>query len=49
MIKASKGPDLDIFLIKAAKGGLVMINFFSYFITCSNMSDITDVIGQYIH
>ena len=31
---------------QAAKGGLVMINFFSYFITCSNLSSITDVIGK---
>ena len=23
-----------------------MINFFSYFITCSNVSSITDVIGE---
>jgi len=32
--------------LTAAKGGLVMINFFSYFITCSNLSSITDVIGK---
>ena len=33
-------------LFQAAKRGLVMINFFSYFITCSNASTITDVIGE---
>ena len=32
--------------VQAAKKGLVMINFFSYFITCSNVSSITDVIGK---
>jgi len=33
----------------AAKGGLVMINFFSYFITCKNVSSITDVIAHINH
>ena len=33
-------------VFQAAKKGLVMINFFSYFITCSNVSSITDVIGE---
>ena len=32
--------------VQAAKKGLVMINFFSYFITCSNVSSTTDVIGE---
>ena len=35
-----------IITLQAAKRGLVMINFFSYFITCSNTSSITDVIGN---
>eukprot|EP00090_Calanus_glacialis_P008674 TRINITY_DN17031_c0_g1_i2.p1 TRINITY_DN17031_c0_g1~~TRINITY_DN17031_c0_g1_i2.p1 ORF type:complete len:1005 (+),score=154.48 TRINITY_DN17031_c0_g1_i2:450-3464(+) len=35
--------------LTAAKGGLVMINFFSYFITCSNLSSITDVIAHINH
>ena len=33
-------------MLQAEKGGLVMINFFSYFISCSNSSSIADVIGQ---
>ena len=42
-------PPWDFFSVssfQAAKKGLVMINFFSYFITCSNVSSITDVIGR---
>jgi len=38
-------PD-QLLKLTAAKKGLVMINFFSYFITCSNVSSITDVIGR---
>ena len=34
------------FLFQAQKGGLVMINFFSYFLTCSNHSTVNDVIGK---
>ena len=37
---------LSFLSFQAAKKGLVMINFFSYFITCSNVSSITDVIGE---
>ena len=33
---------------QAEKKGLVMVNFFSYFLTCSNHSTLNDVIGQFI-
>jgi hypothetical protein len=36
-----------IFLnLQAKKNGLVMVNFFSYFLTCSNKSSINDVVGE---
>ena len=38
-----------ILFLKAKKKGLVMVNFFSYFITCSNHSTINDVIGKCRH
>jgi len=41
-------PD-DLLQLTASKKGLVMINFFSYFITCSNSSSITDVIAHINH
>ena len=34
--------------LQAEKKGLVMVNFFSYFLTCSNHSTIRDVIGKEI-
>ena len=37
---------MSTFCPQAAKKGLVMINFFSYFITCSNVSSLNDVIGR---
>ena len=37
---------VSTFCPQAAKKGLVMINFFSYFITCSNVSSLNDVIGR---
>ena len=36
----------SIFSFQAEKKGLVMVNFFSYFLTCSNHSTIKDVIGK---
>ena len=37
-----------VFIIfQAEKKGLVMVNFFSYFLTCSNHSTMNDVIGTY--
>merc|ERR1719334_1989475 len=41
-------PD-QLLKLTAAKKGLVMINFFSYFITRSNVSSITDVIAHINH
>lgn len=35
------------FIFQAEKKGLVMINFFSHFLTCSNHSTVNDVIGKY--
>ena len=40
--------ELIISAFQASKGGLVMINFFSYFITCKNVSTMSDVIGKNI-
>ena len=37
---------LSFLSFQAAKNGLVMINFFSYFITCSNVSSINDAIDS---
>ena len=31
---------------QAEKNGLVMVNFFSYFLTCSNHSTLNDVISK---
>jgi len=41
-------PD-QLLKLTAAKKGLVMINFFSYFITCSNVSSLNDVIAHINH
>ena len=35
-----------LFTFQAQKNGLVMVNFFSYFLTCSNRSTINDVVGK---
>ena len=35
-------------VLQAKKKGLVMVNFFSYFLTCSNTSTVNDVVGNYI-
>jgi hypothetical protein len=32
--------------MQAERKGLVMVNFFSYFLTCSNHSTLNDVIGE---
>ena len=34
------------FHFQAEKNGLVMVNFFSYFLTCSNHSTLNDVISE---
>ena len=34
------------FVFQAEKKGLVMVNFFSYFLTCTNHSTVNDVIGE---
>ncbi|XP_071743547.1 uncharacterized protein [Lepeophtheirus salmonis] len=41
-------PD-DILKAVARKNGLVMVNFFSYFLTCSNISSIEDVVAHINH
>ena len=33
-------------IFQAERKGLVMVNFFSYFLTCSNHSTLNDVIGE---
>ena len=33
--------------LQAKNKGLVMVNFFSYFLTCSNTSTVHDVVGKY--
>jgi len=33
--------------MQARKKGLVMVNFFSYFLTCSNESTIHNVVGEH--
>ena len=33
---------------QAEKRGLVMVNFFSYFLTCSNHSTLNDVVSKYL-
>ena len=33
-------------LFQAKNKGLVMVNFFSYFLTCSNKSSVNDVVGR---
>ena len=39
--------DFSKFSFQKEKKGLVMINFFSYFLTCSNHSTVNDVIGKF--
>ena len=39
----------DVLKHMAKKGGLVMVNFFSYFLTCSNTSNINDVVTHLNH
>ncbi len=34
------------YFLQARKKGLVMVNFFSYFLTCSNYSTIHNVVGK---
>ena len=34
--------------MQAKKNGVVMVNFFSYFLTCSNTSTVNDVVGNYV-
>ncbi|XP_023321043.1 dipeptidase 1 isoform X2 [Eurytemora carolleeae] len=41
-------PD-DVLRIVAERRGLVMVNFFSYFLTCSNHSTLNDVISHINH
>ena len=37
---------LMLSLFQAKNKGLVMVNFFSYFLTCSNKSSVNDVVGR---
>jgi len=46
---ASRNVPDDILRIVAERKGLVMVNFFSYFLTCSNHSTLNDVIGHINH
>ena len=41
-------PYVFLLFFQAKKRGLVMINFFSYFLTCSNSSTINDVVGKFL-
>merc|ERR1719189_8801 len=41
-------PD-NILRLVAEKKGLVMVNFFSYFLTCSNHSTLNDVVNHINH
>merc|ERR1712088_481695 len=46
---ASRNVPDDILRIVAEKRGLVMVNFFSYFLTCSNHSTLNDVVNHINH
>ncbi|TRY62028.1 hypothetical protein TCAL_01500 [Tigriopus californicus] len=39
----------DLLKLLAKKKGMVMVNFFSYYLTCSNKSTIHDVVGHLNH
>lgn len=39
----------DLLKLLAKKKGMVMVNFFSYYLTCSNKSTIHDVVGHLTH
>jgi len=49
LCNASRNVPDDILRIVAEKNGLVMVNFFSYFLTCSNHSTLNDVISHINH
>ena len=38
---------ISFWYFQAEKRGLVMVNFFSYFLTCSNHSTLNDVVSKY--
>jgi membrane dipeptidase len=46
---ASRNVPDDVLRIVAEKRGLVMVNFFSYFLTCSNHSTLNDVVNHINH
>lgn len=33
-------------LLQANNGGIVMVNFYTYFVTCNHTADLQDVIGE---
>ena len=37
---------MNNFFFQAKKRGMVMVNFFSYYLTCTNHSTIHDVVGM---
>ena len=37
---------MNNFCFQAKKRGMVMVNFFSYYLTCTNHSTIHDVVGM---
>jgi len=49
LCNASRNVPDDVLRIVAEKRGLVMINFFSYFLTCSNHSTLNDVVNHINH
>lgn len=47
ILTVSKSRDVFVCLFKSLNGGLVMVNFYSQFLTCKDTATIADAAGKY--